>query len=323
MKLSPWEWTEADLLSLIKEGTQESLTLDFKQSDALQKADNKKNELAKDVSSFANAAGGTIIYGMKEDGHIPIGLDDGLDPDEISKEWIEQVINSRIQRRIDGVRVNQIQLSNSTGRVVYVVYIPQSTRAPHQAHDKRFYKRFNFEAIPMEEYEVRDTANRSSAPLIKVKLEFKPGGDTASLSAVDDDYYEPVSLSMMVSNESHAPAEVAVFHLYLDTRIQLEGVSSDCQFIDSSAISFDVEGESVSLSKLTVLWDRSRGLPIFRGISADLPSKPIRLKFPLKPSVYAVRFEFAAPGMEPKDQLLFLVVGNGKVSIKAPSADGQ
>lgn len=81
-------------------GVQESLELDYKQSAALERTDVRKNELSKDVSAFANSAGGTILYGMKENGRIPIALDSGCDPNEISKEWIEQVINSRIQRRI-------------------------------------------------------------------------------------------------------------------------------------------------------------------------------------------------------------------------------
>ena len=55
------------------------------------------------------------------------------------------------------------------GKVAYVVSIPQSIRAPHQASDKKFYKRFNFESVPMEEYEIRDLARRSSAPAAGVR----------------------------------------------------------------------------------------------------------------------------------------------------------
>jgi len=133
----PWEWEEDNLLDLIKAGIQESIDLDYKRSAALGNTDGKKNEISKDVSAFANSAGGTIVYGMIENKHVPTELDSGYDPKEISKEWLEQVINSRIQRRIDGVRVKQINLrTQSPGRVVYSVHIPQSLRAPHQAADK-------------------------------------------------------------------------------------------------------------------------------------------------------------------------------------------
>ena len=69
------------------------------------------SEISKDVSAFANSAGGTLVYGMIEDRHVPTAIDNGFNPSEITMEWLEQVINSRIHRRIDGVRINQIELS--------------------------------------------------------------------------------------------------------------------------------------------------------------------------------------------------------------------
>jgi len=50
----PWLWEEADIISLITNGVQESLTLDYKRCDSLQKTDGKKKEISKDVSAFAN-----------------------------------------------------------------------------------------------------------------------------------------------------------------------------------------------------------------------------------------------------------------------------
>ena len=64
----PRDWKEADILLLITNGVKESLELDYKQCASLQKADGKKKEISKDVSAFANSAGGTIVYGMIEDG---------------------------------------------------------------------------------------------------------------------------------------------------------------------------------------------------------------------------------------------------------------
>jgi hypothetical protein len=52
--------------------------------------------------------------------------------------------------------------SKGADKVAYVVQIAQaSSRAPHQANDYRYYKRFNFESTPMEDYEVRDLMRRS------------------------------------------------------------------------------------------------------------------------------------------------------------------
>jgi len=100
-----------------------------------------------------------------ETNHLPTAIDIGYDPTDITREWLEQVINSTIQRRIDGIRIKQIELKNSNpGRVIYMVDIPQSKYAPHMAIDHIFYKRYNYQSIAMEEYEVRDVTNRADAP---------------------------------------------------------------------------------------------------------------------------------------------------------------
>lgn len=170
MTRSSKEWVEEDLLRMIQEKEQESITLDYKACGSLENTDGKKSEISKDVSAFANSAGGVILYGMKEVDHFATELDEGFDPTAITKEWLEDVIQGRIHPRIDGVHINPIQLTTrSTGNVVYAVTIPQSNTA-HQAHDKRYYRRFNFKSEPMEDHEVRDVMNRLKFPLLVPKF---------------------------------------------------------------------------------------------------------------------------------------------------------
>ena len=105
--------TEQDLLNLVAAGTQENLSLEFKRCDALQNTDVKKDELSKDVSAFANSAGGELIYGIIEDINLPTAIDVGFDAmGPIKREWIEQVISSRIQPRIQGIVIRPIVLTN-------------------------------------------------------------------------------------------------------------------------------------------------------------------------------------------------------------------
>jgi hypothetical protein len=162
----PWEWTEDDILSLIKNKVCESTALDYKACDALAKTEGKKKEVSKDISAFANSAGGVIVYGVTENkAHEPENIDIGFEPSDISGEWLEQVINSNIERRINGVIINTISLLKThPGRVLYVVYIPESKLAPHMAADDRFYKRFNFQAVAMKEYEVRNLMRQEHYP---------------------------------------------------------------------------------------------------------------------------------------------------------------
>lgn len=167
-----WEWTEDDILSLKDSRAQESLYLEFKSSKSLAKDDRKKDEMSKDVSAFANSEGGDILYGILEGGKTPSSFDDidnGIDTHDITPEWIEQVIQSRIEPRINGIRINPIELTKTRpARFVYAVHIPPSPNAPHQASDKKYYKRFNFNSVPMEDREIRDIINRQQRPALRI-----------------------------------------------------------------------------------------------------------------------------------------------------------
>ncbi len=204
--------TRADLERLIEEQLQESFSLDYKRSDALSKSDNrKKDELAKDVSAFANSAGGQLIYGIEEDGHVPTRIDDGVDISEITKEWIEQVLSTTVQPKIDGLRIQQILLSE--GRAAYVITIPQATsRAPHQARDKRYYRRYNFESVPMEDYEVRDALRRSETPEIYALFHISESEKLLIDRPYQDDF-DPITIDIYLANRCSAPAMYTQFKL--------------------------------------------------------------------------------------------------------------
>lgn len=168
-------WDQILLQKHIDEQIEESLTLDYKSADAIGRSDGKKKEITKDVSAMANSSGGTIIYGVKEydsldKQHIPEKIDT-LDRTQFSKEWLEHVINN-IRPRISSVIIHPVDVDTDPNAVVYVVEIPQSTTA-HQATDYRYYKRFNFESVPMEDYEIRDVMNRGVMPDVSVEFKYR------------------------------------------------------------------------------------------------------------------------------------------------------
>jgi hypothetical protein len=149
---------EQDIQRLINDQIEESIHLDYKRE--ITPSPKGKKELAKDVSAFANSRGGVIIYGIEEEENedrIPVpvritGIDCGVD-----RESVENVILNSIKPRVH-VDIRRIQFESDSSICILIILIPQSPLAPHMltvGKENKYYKRFNFSSVPMEEYEVR------------------------------------------------------------------------------------------------------------------------------------------------------------------------
>jgi predicted HTH transcriptional regulator len=64
---------ESDLQALVDNQVSERKTIEYKEA-LSGNADGDKKEFLADVSSFANASGGDLIYGIKEQSGVPIEL---------------------------------------------------------------------------------------------------------------------------------------------------------------------------------------------------------------------------------------------------------
>lgn len=208
----------------------------------------------------------------------------------MSKEWLEQVINSRIQRRIDGIRINQIELA--TGKVIYAVCIPQSSRAPHQAADKKFYKRFNFESIPMEEYEIRDVSRRDESP--DLKLTFSVSAEASF-----------IQLTPIITNESPTPAEYVVSNIYIDSKLRLSNLPSDINRLEDVNY-MTVDGGTYPCTSLHINWSIPGNMPIFQGASFRLWKEPLAIEIPNIES-YLIYWQLKSPKMPKKAGETYLV----------------
>lgn len=162
------EVTPKDIQSLIDNNVEESIHLEFKAAPALENTEHNKKEIAKDVSSFANSDGGIIVYGISEKKNHADSIS-FVDGNAISKEWLEQVINSNINRRIVGIQIFPVRFDDDISKTVYVVKIPRSDNAPHMSCDYHYYRRYNFAVKKMEEYEVRDAMLRQRRTILKIE----------------------------------------------------------------------------------------------------------------------------------------------------------
>ncbi|MBR6167771.1 MAG: ATP-binding protein [Paludibacteraceae bacterium] len=197
----------SDIENLIKNEVEESIHLDYKEARALGKDDPKKAEITKDVSAFANANGGIIVYGIAEANHKPKEITP-IDGKTYTKEWLENIIQ-QIQPRINGVKIFPIRIDGNIEKSVYIVQIPRSANAPHMAKNHCYYKRINFQSVPMEDYEVRDTYNRVTTPNLVI--------DGCTFYKESEDAHKVIySLSAAVLNQGNRACESYKLNFYIN-----------------------------------------------------------------------------------------------------------
>jgi hypothetical protein len=163
-------FTEDDLLDLIANQVAEGRVLDYKVIQPGNSDDDKKEFLA-DVSSFANTAGGHLIFGMEEDQGIALNLPgiSGLDSDR-EKLRLENIIRDGIAPRIAGISIQSVQLQN--GNLVIVIHIPKSWSSPHMVTFKgasRFFARNSAGKYQLDVQEIRQAVLLSESTAERIK----------------------------------------------------------------------------------------------------------------------------------------------------------
>jgi len=164
--------TEEDLQGLVDNTVVERKTLEYKQA-LPGNTDADKKEFLADVSSFANASGGDLVYGITEDKKtgIPKSLD-GLDVDNPDQEILrlENMIRGGIEPRIPSVITEPIKLSNS--KFALIIRVPKSWVSPHRVilggHDK-FYSRSSNGKYPLDVGELRVAFNLSETTTERIR----------------------------------------------------------------------------------------------------------------------------------------------------------
>lgn len=157
------EVSVADILGLLDAGVPEGLSVEYK-SQMYGNSDADVKEALKDISSFANTAGGHLILGIVETGGIPTGIVGlaGIDADR-DIQRLENLIRDGIEPRIVGVRFRSVTLESGT--VVIIGRIPQSWNPPHRVSARgtnRFYVRNSTGAHEADVEELRRLFSGSS-----------------------------------------------------------------------------------------------------------------------------------------------------------------
>lgn len=152
--------TEHDLQTLVDEREAESRSIDYKVMLNLD-VDRAKEDFRKDVTAFANSAGGDLVIGVRDENGIPVevcGFDLGSQSQEQFRLRLLDILQSRIKPRVQGVGIRPFQLAN--GRWAAVVRVPRSFAKPHQIEignkDFQFWFRHDGGNQRMDVDELRD-----------------------------------------------------------------------------------------------------------------------------------------------------------------------
>jgi Putative DNA-binding domain len=265
---------KADLQRLVDEALEESLTLDYKASPALTRDGKGPDELCKDVSALANSAGGQLVYGIEEDKFTkkPSRVDDGVADPKVTREWIEQILNSRVQPRMSGVTTTRIDMEN--GKFGYMISVSPTQTGPHQAPHQKYYRRFDLQSVPMHDYEIKDVVRRSTTPSLYVKFAFTNGERTTLEFPPTRDSSDEVRLLGTLGNNSSQPA----FHAFIRV-----GISTGIPIIQKS-LPWTSSGteETKDFGKIAWIYQRVSSppaLPIFKELEQPLDQVGISIRF--------------------------------------------
>ncbi|HSB01694.1 MAG TPA: ATP-binding protein [Anaerolineales bacterium] len=140
----------ADLKQLIENKVSGCRTVEYTECLPDDTFDSQKEFLA-EVASFANTAGGNLVYGIKEENGIPVALPGipGKDPDsEIIR--LEKLLRDHIQPKCQGVVIRAVDMTPAAP--VIIIRIPESWTKPHVVNFQghwRFYARNSAGKYPL------------------------------------------------------------------------------------------------------------------------------------------------------------------------------
>ena len=134
------EIDESVLARLIESKYQESDQLDFKTSWTVSK---DADEFRKDVCALANARGGLIIYGIKDDKSVAVELTP-ISPVGELRDQVASILHSGC-RPVPRFEMEEVPSIREPGKVYVLVVVPQSGDGPHaRLQDSKKGKWLNF-----------------------------------------------------------------------------------------------------------------------------------------------------------------------------------
>jgi hypothetical protein len=125
--------------------------------------------LSKQVSAFVNGAGGRLFLGLDDDGIVDGGVPTDLKGGG-TRAWLEDIVPTCVDPPLRSCNVFEIGPDTvldsdiQPRHAVYVIELPSSEQAPHQAKDHRYYLRIAGKSRPMGHVHIQDVLRRTRHP---------------------------------------------------------------------------------------------------------------------------------------------------------------
>ena len=172
------------------------------------------------------------------------------------------------------------------------------------ASDHRFYKRFNFESIPMEEYEVRDVSRRLADPDVRL-------GATVVNDKAADGTATGATIDLFVENLNPVAAMFALITFHV-TASALPSVGGP----DLSAESMiRHEADTLPVKSYKLEWRGSARLPLMQGARYGVGRASVVAPNSENPAL--LFWEVLASGAEPKRGAYRLAKIDGTPTLEA------
>lgn len=162
-----------DIRLLVEDQVPEGPRLEYKESPYGRRAQDRR-EMLRDIAAVANAEGGYLILGIREDqGGRAVELIPFDDPQTVAK-GIRQACLQGIRDRIEGLEIRAYETGFNQG--IVVVNVPLTDVRPHMViKDRRtdFFRRYETDKVPMTMGEIRELvlSNPRFRQLIELQLQ--------------------------------------------------------------------------------------------------------------------------------------------------------
>lgn len=260
-----------DLKVFCSEKEAESLVLEFKSCNELRpgkcrdkngKPKSRENiivDMTKDVTSFLNSAGGTIIYGVAEKNSRAESLDLNNAYKYQNDPYPEKMVDwcrAHIQPPPNIIVYTiPVETGNSSSPWLLAIQIPQGDTA-YMAKDRRFYNRVGETSRPMEQYDVVDTINRSKGAYLESRLTVSPAG-------TGDRGKMPLWVNFNLRSKNYLASEYGAYRLLFPMSInydqnRLHYIAQEAEF-DSSIIDYPALDGSFRCNTVTMTWGANEG----------------------------------------------------------------